>query len=259
MANYAFNPRTPATMIEPPFESKQGADSMLDKLLAIHQLIADQLKVAKAIQKHHADKRTKPMEYSLGDKVMLSTQNLKLLNQPSKKFRSRFIGPYEITKKISSQAYQLKLPGSMKVHPVLVSFMLVSSNPTFRLTLMQMSLMTYLLPMITFMAMTFITFMILWIIKSPLALQNISRAVPYSSELGGKVLVLRMIPGNPMSILKRLTLFESTFVAATSFDCFSHPLSSDYLVRNTPLDFLVLSCCKLLLYDGEECKDTALP
>ena len=59
------------------------------------------------------------MEYTLGDKVMLSTQNLKLLNQPtSKKFRSRFIGPYEITKKISSQAYQLKLPGSMKVHPV---------------------------------------------------------------------------------------------------------------------------------------------
>ena len=45
-------------MIEPPFESKQGADGMLDKLLAIHQLIADQLKVAKAIQKHHADKRT---------------------------------------------------------------------------------------------------------------------------------------------------------------------------------------------------------
>ena len=256
MANYAFNPRTPATMIEPPFESKQGADGMLDKLLAIHQLIADQLKVAKAIQKHHADKRTKPMEYSLGDKVMLSTQNLKLLNQPSKKFRSRFTGPYEITKKISSQAYQLKLPGSMKVHPVFHVSLLkpyFSAHPDADVP------MTYLLPMITFMAMTFITFMILWIIKSPLALQNIPRAVPYSSELGGKVLVLRMIPGNPMSILKRLTLFESTFVAATNFDCFSHPLSSDFLVRNTPLDFLVLSCSKLLQYDGEECKDTALP
>ena len=49
---------------------------------------------------------------------MLSTQNLKLLNQPSKKFRSRFIGPYEIIKKLSSQAYHLKLPSSMKVHPV---------------------------------------------------------------------------------------------------------------------------------------------
>jgi hypothetical protein len=49
---------------------------------------------------------------------MLNTQNLKLLNQPSKKFRSRFIGPYKIIEKISSQAYKLDLPLNMKVHPV---------------------------------------------------------------------------------------------------------------------------------------------
>ena len=50
--------------------------------------------------------------------VMLSSTNLKLLNQPSKKFKSRFIGPYKVIKKISSQAYELSLPSSMKVHPV---------------------------------------------------------------------------------------------------------------------------------------------
>ena len=50
---------------------------------------------------------------------MLNTQNLKLLNQPSKKFRSRYIGPYTIIKKISSQAYyKLDLPLNMKFHPV---------------------------------------------------------------------------------------------------------------------------------------------
>jgi hypothetical protein len=48
---------------------------------------------------------------------MLSTQNLKLLNQPRKKFHSRYTGPYKITDKISSQAYKLELPNSMKVHP----------------------------------------------------------------------------------------------------------------------------------------------
>ena len=50
---------------------------------------------------------------NVGDKVMLNTQNLKLLNKPSKKSRSRYIGPYKIIKKISSQAYNLDLPLNM--------------------------------------------------------------------------------------------------------------------------------------------------
>ena len=49
---------------------------------------------------------------------MLSTQNFKLLNQPSKKFRSRYIGPYIIIDKISSQAHKLDLPSSMQEYPV---------------------------------------------------------------------------------------------------------------------------------------------
>ena len=50
---------------------------------------------------------------------MLNTQNLKLLIQPSKKCRSRYIGLYNIIEKISSQAYyKLDLSLNMKNHPV---------------------------------------------------------------------------------------------------------------------------------------------
>ena len=49
---------------------------------------------------------------------MLNTRNLKLLNQPSKKFRSRYIGPHKIITIISSQSYKLDLPLSMNVHHV---------------------------------------------------------------------------------------------------------------------------------------------
>ena len=49
---------------------------------------------------------------------MLNIKNFKLLNQPSKEFRSRYIGPYTIIEKISSQAYKLSLPINMKVHHV---------------------------------------------------------------------------------------------------------------------------------------------
>ena len=49
---------------------------------------------------------------------MLNTQNVKLLNQPRSKIRSRYIGPNKIIDKISSQAYKLDLPSNMKVHHV---------------------------------------------------------------------------------------------------------------------------------------------
>jgi len=49
---------------------------------------------------------------------MLNTQNLKLLNQPSKKLRSRYIGPSQIIEKIYSQAYKLDFPLNMKGHRV---------------------------------------------------------------------------------------------------------------------------------------------
>ena len=54
--------------------------------------------------KSHADRNYTPKQFSVGERVMLSTQNLKLLNQPSEKFRSRYIGPYKILEK-----YLLKL------------------------------------------------------------------------------------------------------------------------------------------------------
>jgi hypothetical protein len=70
-------------------------------------------------KKHYTDRLSSaPKQFNVGEKVMLNTQNLKLLNQPSKKFRSRYIGPYKIIDKISSQAYKLDLPSNMKVHHV---------------------------------------------------------------------------------------------------------------------------------------------
>ena len=86
--------------------------------MTVHNLIVDQLKISKEIQKSHADRNYIPKQFNVGEKVMLSTKNLKLLNQPSKKFRFRYIGPYKILEKISSQAYKLELPPNMKVHSV---------------------------------------------------------------------------------------------------------------------------------------------
>ena len=97
---------------------QQNNDNILQRLMTVYNPIVDQLKISKEIQKSHADRNYTPKQFNVGERVMLSTQNLKLLNQPSKKFRSRYIGPYKILEKISSQAYKLELPPNMKVHPV---------------------------------------------------------------------------------------------------------------------------------------------
>jgi hypothetical protein len=120
IANYGLDPRTPYNLIDPPIElnPQQNNDAVLERLFTVHKLIVDQLHIAKAKQKHYADQRSAPSQFNVGERVMLSTINLKRLNQPSKKFRSRYIGPYKIIEKISSQACKLELPSNMKVHPV---------------------------------------------------------------------------------------------------------------------------------------------
>ena len=112
---YGYAPRTPAEFITPP-----GAEDpdILRNIKDIHSLVEENLKFAKAAQKHHADKRTKPLEFEVDDWVLLSTENLSLPSQPCKKLRQRFVGPYKIIEKISSQAYRLQLPADLKIHDV---------------------------------------------------------------------------------------------------------------------------------------------
>ena len=68
--------------------------------------------------KHQADRhRSQAPDYEIGDKVWLSTENLKL-TRASKKLTERWLGSYNITKRIGENALELQLPRSMKIHPV---------------------------------------------------------------------------------------------------------------------------------------------
>ena len=61
------------------------------------------------------------MEFKKGDQVLLSMHNINNpidRNRPTKKLTNRFTGPYTIIKVISTTAYKLDLPATMKVHPV---------------------------------------------------------------------------------------------------------------------------------------------
>ena len=53
----------------------------------------------------------------MGDLVRLSTNNLKT-SRPCRKLEFKRVGPFEVLEKRSDVSYRLKLPESMRVHPV---------------------------------------------------------------------------------------------------------------------------------------------
>ena len=69
----------------------------------------------KMLQQENKGKKLK--EFSLDQRVMLSTKNLRLPG--CSKFLPRYIGPFDIKRQISTHAYELVMPTSWsRVHPV---------------------------------------------------------------------------------------------------------------------------------------------
>ncbi|GJV45622.1 putative reverse transcriptase domain-containing protein [Tanacetum coccineum] len=74
--------------------------------------IKDRLKDAHDHQKSYADKRRKPIEFSVGEYVLLKVSPWKgVVRFGNKgKLAPRFVGPFEITERIGPVAYRLDLP-----------------------------------------------------------------------------------------------------------------------------------------------------
>ncbi|GJS82124.1 putative reverse transcriptase domain-containing protein [Tanacetum coccineum] len=74
--------------------------------------IKDRLKAARDRQKNYADKRRKPLEFSVGDYVLLKVSPWKGVVRFEKKrtLAPRFVGPFEIIEKVCPVAYRLDLP-----------------------------------------------------------------------------------------------------------------------------------------------------
>nr|GEY47664.1 reverse transcriptase domain-containing protein [Tanacetum cinerariifolium] len=74
--------------------------------------IKDRLKAVRDRQKNYADKRMKPLEFSVGDYFLLKVLPWKGVVRFGKKGKSapRFVGPFEIIENVGHMAYRLDLP-----------------------------------------------------------------------------------------------------------------------------------------------------
>ncbi|GJU99227.1 putative reverse transcriptase domain-containing protein [Tanacetum coccineum] len=81
--------------------------------------IKSRIQAARNRQKSYADVRMKPLEFQVGDKVMLKVSTWKGVIRFGKqgKLNPRYIGPFQIIAKVGTVAYRLELPEQLsRVH-----------------------------------------------------------------------------------------------------------------------------------------------
>nr|GEU60819.1 putative reverse transcriptase domain-containing protein [Tanacetum cinerariifolium] len=93
-------------------ESKLIGPKIIQKTTDKIVQIKERLKNARDHQKSYADHRRKPLEFSVGDKVLLKVSPRKGVVHFGKrsKLLPRYVGPYEIVERVGLVAYRLRLP-----------------------------------------------------------------------------------------------------------------------------------------------------
>ena len=93
----------------------------MEKMKKIQEEAKAALGKAQEEMKRFGDrKREKGEEYKVGDLVLLSTKDLKwqMKGRRSEKLTECFVGPYKVKGIVLSNAIELELLSSIKIHPV---------------------------------------------------------------------------------------------------------------------------------------------
>ena len=123
--------RSPICWTEVGESSITGPDMIRDTFEKV-SLIRQRLVTAKSLQKSYAHVRRRPLEFEVGDRVFLKVMPKRGVVKFGKrgKLSPRFIGPFEILKRVDTVAYRLALPSSMSgVHEVFHVSMLRRYTP----------------------------------------------------------------------------------------------------------------------------------
>jgi len=97
----------------------ESAVEFVERMKKVHEEVEAALKKTQEEMKRYADRRRKETEvWKKGDRVLLSTKDLVFKERPTKKLMEKYVGPYEIEEVVSLNTVKLRLPSSMRIHPV---------------------------------------------------------------------------------------------------------------------------------------------
>jgi hypothetical protein len=122
------NPHTPLSILSPTTPTYVAiTDEFLEKWQITMKMAIDHLREAQERQKKYADQNRRDEIFEVGNKVLLSSVKINdpaQTNRPKKKLEPRYFGPFEVEQVVSPVAYKLKLPSTLKIHPVIhISFL----------------------------------------------------------------------------------------------------------------------------------------
>lgn len=116
-AVFGYHPRLSVTL---PRSNKDQtpADQRLQNIHNLHEEMKFNIKLSLEKHSQYYNKRvTKGPSYQVGDKVWLSTKNIKS-QRPTGKLDYKRLGPFPIIEAIGSRSFKLQLPPTMKIYPV---------------------------------------------------------------------------------------------------------------------------------------------
>ena len=142
MAEFAYNHAINTTIQMTPFEADLGrlpsspliytrlklepttnpsATQFAENLALTRNLVYDLIRDSQDRMKRYYDKKHRPLQLKVHDRVLLNRNCLTLdtyRQQKLKKLLPRWIGPFEILEQVSPLSYRLKLPPHVRAHPI---------------------------------------------------------------------------------------------------------------------------------------------
>ena len=99
----------------------EEANKFVERIQEIQGEAKAALSKAQEDMKKYADRHKEEVEeYKVGDLVLLSTKDLKyqMVGRRTEKLTERFIGPYKVKSIVLTNAIELELPSTVKIHLV---------------------------------------------------------------------------------------------------------------------------------------------
>lgn len=116
--NYGAHPHTPMSLAASiPGVGIPSLGVVLNHLEETLSRVKLLLVKAQDRQKTYADQSRRPHSFTVGQKVLLSTKNIKF-KTGVRKLHPRYVGPFTITAAVGKNAFKLDLPNSYRIHPV---------------------------------------------------------------------------------------------------------------------------------------------